>query len=98
MKACKIHGNARSVGIHWRPMHHQKRVQLATRSANSSMLPVIYPTVAIQEVIRGLDRDAIASQIRNSNYQMLKTLGESIKGFIDFRTICFNGLKFLFRI
>ena len=65
VKACKIPGNARSVDTHWRPMHHPKRVQLATRSANSSTLPATYPTVATQEVIRDLDLDAVASQIRN---------------------------------
>jgi hypothetical protein len=71
VKACKILGNARSAGTHWRPMHHPKRVQLATRSANSSMLPVTYPTVATQEVIQDLDRDAVASQIRISNIEIL---------------------------
>jgi hypothetical protein len=59
-KACKIPGNARSAATHWRPMHHPKRVQVATRSASSSTLPVTYPTVATQEVIRDLDLDALA--------------------------------------
>jgi hypothetical protein len=53
VKECKILGNARSVGTPWIPMHHPKRVHLAMRSANLSTLPVTYPTVAIQEVIRG---------------------------------------------
>jgi hypothetical protein len=78
VKACKIPGNARSVDTHWRPMHHPKRVQLATRSASSSTLPVTYPTVATQEVIRDLDLDAVASQIRISNIEIAK-----IKEFRD---------------
>jgi hypothetical protein len=59
VKACKILGNARSVGTHWIPMHHPKRAHLATRSASSSTLPVTYPTVATQEVIRDLDLKAL---------------------------------------
>ena len=59
VKACKIPGNARSVGTHWIPMHHPKPVHLATRSASSSTLPVTYPTVATQEVIRDLDPNAL---------------------------------------
>ena len=106
VKACKIPGNARSVDTHWRPMHHPKRAQLATRSASSSTLPVTYPTVATQEVIRDLDLDAVASEIRISNIEILnkseiritkcsKRL-ENLRGYIDFRTIGCDDLKFLF--
>jgi hypothetical protein len=52
-------------------MHHPKPAHLAMKSANLSTLPVTYPTVAIQEVIQDLDRDAVASQIRISNIEIL---------------------------
>ena len=87
-------------------MHHPKPVHLATRSANSSTLPVTYPTVATQEVILDLDLDAVASQIRISNIEILNKFEiriakcskplENLKGYIDFWTICCDDLKFLF--
>ena len=54
-------------------MHHQKRVHLATRSVNLSMLPVTYQTVATQEVIRDLDPKTLA-RLKSEILERLFTL------------------------
>ena len=54
-------------------MHHPKRVQPATKSASSSTLPVTYPTVATQEVIRDLDPKTLA-RLKSEILERLFTL------------------------